>query len=232
VTSASWLGRSSARWICAESKEFYPASWGDDGMIVFSTLNEIHEVPARGGEPKTILQRDPETEVHFHEAYQLPGGRGLLLVVHRDDSHDTIALWGAGKRRNLLTLEGSDLETPTYSPSGHILVREVRERSHDIDVHGRRRQFVGESCDHDSVMRTEREAEDVCKPPISTHQDHVVRHGMIEDRTIRLTSQPAVDDVVGCQTSLLQGAHEGARKILIDEEVSHASLDRADLLFG
>jgi Tol biopolymer transport system component len=112
--------------ICAESKEFYPASWGDDGMIVFSTLNEIHEVSARGGEPKTILQRNPETEVHFHEACQLPGGRGLLLVVHRDDSPDTIALWGAGKRRNLLTLEGSDLVTPTYSPSGHILFTRVR----------------------------------------------------------------------------------------------------------
>jgi len=80
-------------------------------------------------------------------------------------------------------------------------------------------------------MRTEREAEDVRKPQISTHQYHLVRHGMVADRTIGLTSQPAVDDVIGCQTSAAQGGHKGARKILIDEEVSHASLDRANLIF-
>jgi serine/threonine protein kinase len=103
------------------SSEFFSASWGDDGMIVFSTLNEIHEVSARGGEPKMILQKNSETEVHFHEAYQLPGGRGLLLVLHRDNSIDTMTLWAGGERRNLLVLEGSDISSPTYSPTGHIL---------------------------------------------------------------------------------------------------------------
>jgi hypothetical protein len=44
--------------------------------------------------------------------------------------------------------------------------------------------------------------------------------------------EPCGDDVIGCQTSLLQGAHEGAQKILIEKEVSHALLDRANLIFG
>ena len=69
-----------------------------------------------------ILQKNSETEQHFHEVHQLPGGRGVLLVLHRDEAYDTIALWAGGKRRNLLTFEGDDLETPTYSPTGHILV--------------------------------------------------------------------------------------------------------------
>jgi len=107
--------------IVDESSEFYAGSWGEDGKIVFSALNEIREVSARGGESKVILQSNKETEQHFHEAYRLPGGRGLLLILHRDEGYDTIALWAGGERRNLLTLLGSDLEGPTYSPSGHLL---------------------------------------------------------------------------------------------------------------
>ena len=90
--------------ITGEAPPYYPASWGDDEMIVYSTIEEIHEVPARGGEPKSILQKNPETERHFHGVYQLPGGRGLLVVVHHEVNADTITLWADGERRKLLTL--------------------------------------------------------------------------------------------------------------------------------
>ena len=107
--------------ISEESSEAFPASWGDNGMISFSMLDYIRMVPARGGEPETILEKNPETEQHFHGAYQLPGGRALLLVRHRDEGLDTITLWTDGERRDLLTLGESHLGNPTYSPTGHIL---------------------------------------------------------------------------------------------------------------
>ena len=113
--------------ICDEASQFYPASWGDDGMIVFSTLDDIREVAARGGEPKVILKKNLETEAHFHEAYQLPGGRGQLVVRHRDEAYDTITLWAGGKREDVLTIEGGDVRAPTYSPTGHLLFTRVRE---------------------------------------------------------------------------------------------------------
>ena len=76
---------------------------------------------AQAYQAKVILQSNKETEQHFHEAYRLPDGRGLLLILHRDEGYDTIAIWAGGERRNLLTLLGSDLEGPTYSPTGHLL---------------------------------------------------------------------------------------------------------------
>jgi serine/threonine protein kinase len=113
--------------ICDESPQFYGASWGDDGRIVFSTLDDIREVAAQGGEPKVILKKNTEKEQHFHEVYQLPGGRGQLVVRHLDEAYDTIMLWAGGKRVDVLTIEGGDLRAPTYSPTGHLLFTRTRE---------------------------------------------------------------------------------------------------------
>jgi len=109
--------------ICDGAPDIFPGSWGPDGTIVFSKLTEIFEVPARGGEPKVLLERDETQEHHFHEAVWLPDGSGLLLVRHRETGKpaDAITLWSDGRRTDLLTLESTGVADPRYSPSGHIL---------------------------------------------------------------------------------------------------------------
>jgi Tol biopolymer transport system component len=109
--------------ICDGAVDVFSGSWGPDETIAFSNLTEIFEVPARGGEPKVLLEKDGTQEHHFHEVVWLPDGSGLLLVRHREAGKpaDTITLWSDGRRTDLLTLESIGVANPRYSPSGHIL---------------------------------------------------------------------------------------------------------------
>ncbi|HXW05390.1 MAG TPA: protein kinase [Vicinamibacterales bacterium] len=96
-------------------------AWMPDGTIVFTNgSSALMRVPASGGDPVTVVQPGGD-ELHFHHASALPGGRGVLFITHRKPGPDTLELWSDGQRRQLLRLEGSSLETPGYSPSGHIL---------------------------------------------------------------------------------------------------------------
>jgi serine/threonine-protein kinase len=107
--------------ICNRASHWFAGTWRADQTIVFSDLDEMLEVSARGGEPTVIFEPNDETERHFHEVHRLPGGRGLVVVLHREEEVDTIALWADGKRKTLFTLESAHLSYPTYSPTGHIL---------------------------------------------------------------------------------------------------------------
>ena len=99
------------------------ACWGDDETIVISTGGAgLLRVPAGGGTLESLL--DPvEGESDFHEVAALPGGRGWIFTVHRDDAGtDTLALLtGGGERRDLFVFDGVS-GRPVYSPSGHLLV--------------------------------------------------------------------------------------------------------------
>jgi serine/threonine-protein kinase len=97
------------------------ATWQPDGTITFCTGSTgLLDVPAGGGEMLTRL--DPgEGEGDFHFANGLPGDRGVIYVIHREEGMDTIGLSSEGGRRTLVQLPGKHLWNPVYSPTGHIL---------------------------------------------------------------------------------------------------------------
>ncbi len=108
------------------------AAWGVDGTIVFARApasNELRAVSDRGGDPRTVLAPDPETEADFHRPSPLPGGKGIVFLVHRKKiekpgsggGHDTLAVWSPRGRKTVLQLAGENLGRPVYSPTGHIL---------------------------------------------------------------------------------------------------------------
>jgi serine/threonine-protein kinase len=112
--------------LCDLSDGFSPAgggAWGTDGRIVFCHGDgPLLSVSAQGGDPDTVLAPDPETEDDFHQVSALPGGRGVVFVVHlKGGAYDRIDVLAGGKRRNVVAHEGLNLTFPQYSPSGHIL---------------------------------------------------------------------------------------------------------------
>ncbi|MCH6547224.1 MAG: PD40 domain-containing protein, partial [Gemmatimonadetes bacterium] len=59
-------------------------SWGEGGRIVFTAgQGAIYEVSDRGGTASLLLGPEPEIEQDLHDPQLLPGGRGILFVVHR-----------------------------------------------------------------------------------------------------------------------------------------------------
>jgi eukaryotic-like serine/threonine-protein kinase len=97
-------------------------AWTTDGAVVFTTGSSgLLRVSAAGGDPIAVVDPAGPDELHFHHASGLPDSRGILFVTHRKSHPDTIELWADGQRRQLLRIEGSTLERPVYSPTGHIL---------------------------------------------------------------------------------------------------------------
>ncbi len=113
--------------LCELEDGFSPAAggaWGDNGRIVYCTGNAgLLEVSAQGGDPVPILEPEAEIEVDFHNVSRLPDDRGHLYVVHRKEGYDTIELLVNGERRQIIRVEEQELDTPAYSPSGHIIYR-------------------------------------------------------------------------------------------------------------
>jgi Tol biopolymer transport system component len=100
-------------------------AWSDDGLIVAAGSDRVglFAIPAKGGEGRDIAPLDRAKEADYHEVSALPGGRGFLLVVHRQEGLDTLCVLAKGERRVLLQLPGESLRSPVYSPAGHILYR-------------------------------------------------------------------------------------------------------------
>ena len=100
------------------------ACWTTDGRIVYSRGNTgLFEVRAEGGEPRVLLEPDRESgDGHFHGCSLLPGGRGLVFVVHPTSAPaNTIGLLADGRSRSVLSLPGETVADPAWSPSGHIV---------------------------------------------------------------------------------------------------------------
>ena len=99
--------------------------WLADDTIVFASSavgSGLVAVPARGGEFRDYYKRDPKVEVDFHRPSVLPDGRSLVFVVHRTDTGaDTLGVLANGVRKDVLRIENEFLDSPTYSPSGHLL---------------------------------------------------------------------------------------------------------------
>jgi Tol biopolymer transport system component len=101
--------------------------WTEDGRIIFAPSaagSELLVVPVEGGEFIRLIERDSKTESDFHKPSALPDNKGILFVVdHFDGGPDEIDVLAGNVRKTVLRLKGAQLESPVYSPTGHILYR-------------------------------------------------------------------------------------------------------------
>jgi Tol biopolymer transport system component len=98
--------------------------WGEDGRIVFSLGSTgLFQVPAVGGDARDFVAL-AEGEADFHEPHLLPGGRGVVFVVHPEDAGPNLLVVQSGEQRTELldTGEGS-VQRPVWDDSGHLLFR-------------------------------------------------------------------------------------------------------------
>jgi Tol biopolymer transport system component/predicted Ser/Thr protein kinase len=97
-------------------------AWLADDRIVLRGRFDLESVPANGGNFSTFVAKKDSSIVDFHEPSALPGGKELVVVVHTPEAVDTIGLVTLdGSLKTLLHIPGSNLSTPRYSNSGHIL---------------------------------------------------------------------------------------------------------------
>ena len=113
--------------LCSVPDGFYGGTWSPDGeSIVFSSrapkFAGLFEVPARGGQPSPLLERNEEADkgsanVLPHFLPPEAGARALLVTVGVQGETDVVV-------KNLKTGESLVLAggaRATYSPSGHII---------------------------------------------------------------------------------------------------------------
>ena len=100
--------------------------WTEDGRIMFtpsSAGTEIFVVSTEGGEFSKLIERTPN-ESDFHKPSLLPQNKGILFIVdHFEGGPDQIDVLAGKTRKTVLQIKGSALDSPVYSPTGHILYR-------------------------------------------------------------------------------------------------------------
>lgn len=117
--------------LVAERRAQILTTWSDEGYFETCDVREgsFIRIPARGGEPRTVLQKN-EDEVHFHPGSSLPGGKGYLFVPHpKDDDARTICVATADGQRHDLYESDQSLYHPMYSHTGHIVFWQAAEPS-------------------------------------------------------------------------------------------------------
>jgi Tol biopolymer transport system component len=99
--------------------------WLADDTLIFAPSaggTGLFSVPAAGGEFSMSLAPETKVEGDFHRPSLLPDGRSLMFAVdHISAGTDTIGVLANGTRKNVLTIKGEVLDSPVYSPTGHIL---------------------------------------------------------------------------------------------------------------
>jgi eukaryotic-like serine/threonine-protein kinase len=98
-------------------------AWRADGKIVFSrsvSSSGLLELSQDGGEARSVAALQTG-DVDFHEPALLPDDNGQLLVVHRTEGPDTIAVIRDQTRKEILRLPGEYLSFPQYASTGHIV---------------------------------------------------------------------------------------------------------------
>ncbi len=97
-------------------------AWLTGDRIVFcSGWDQLFEVSANGGDPRSIHSIDSETESDFHNVSPLPDGRGVLYMVHTKTGRDTLAVFDGGGQKVVFQADGHETHRPVYAPTGHIL---------------------------------------------------------------------------------------------------------------
>jgi Tol biopolymer transport system component len=94
------------------------ASWGRDGVIVFSAGGELFRVAATGGEPQQLGKRT-EGETARTSPHFLPDGRYLYFsqTVRPENRGIFVASLASADGKRILPSDGAAV----YSPSGHLL---------------------------------------------------------------------------------------------------------------
>jgi eukaryotic-like serine/threonine-protein kinase len=94
--------------------------WGEDGTITVSIAGSLPplRVPASGGDAVPMDGVLTKDMYDLHGLDPLPGG-GILAVVHREKAPNAIGILKDGRLRLVHT--AADLDSPSYSPSGHIV---------------------------------------------------------------------------------------------------------------
>jgi Tol biopolymer transport system component len=111
--------------LCDVDNDYRGASWGDNGMIVYSpnTNSGLWIVPDTGGTPEELTALDETANERSHRwPYMLPGSKAVLFTSQvRGDSFNNTLIelydFETGKRA-VLHRGGS---SPSYTPSGHIV---------------------------------------------------------------------------------------------------------------
>lgn len=109
--------------LCRIEGDLVGASWGIDDTIVFATTDRttgLLRVPAGGGDPTLLTERDAKTEVDHVLPFVLPGGRAVLftIVPHGqvvDSSQIAVLDFTTGERK-ILIRGGSHAEYVGPSP--------------------------------------------------------------------------------------------------------------------
>jgi serine/threonine-protein kinase len=99
----------------------FGGSWGDDGVILFSTAGDLWRVPASGGSPERVLQHR-EDEFSLKLPHMLPGGKTVLFTRQRsafrwDDAQIVARSLVSGEQKVVL----DDAVDARYVSSGHIV---------------------------------------------------------------------------------------------------------------
>lgn len=101
------------------------ASWGDDGAIVFATIDRttgLLRVASGGGEPEVLTKPDASRGELDHMLPEvLPGSRSVLFTVAptSPDKRPSIAVLDLATREQKMLVEGGS--NPHYLASGHLL---------------------------------------------------------------------------------------------------------------
>jgi serine/threonine-protein kinase len=95
-----------------------PATWADNGTILFMDGGKLYRIPEGGGTPEKIAEPDQDKGERFGWVASLPGSRGVLLVVTSNNRFDVDVLSLETRKRERVVEGGS---WPRYLPTGHIL---------------------------------------------------------------------------------------------------------------
>jgi Tol biopolymer transport system component len=123
ITDAPYLGGMSA-------------TWGRDGVIVFSHVGGLHRVSAAGG-PSTVAIRAPDEQSRgdFSSPAFLPDGRRFLYVVekppNKEETQVCVASLDSSDTKCVLTVHSQ----AAYAPPGYLLfVRDTVLRAQRFDA--------------------------------------------------------------------------------------------------
>ena len=101
-------------------------AWLPDGRIIYGAGDmddefALMQVSSLGGESTVYLPADPEKMIDFHDVVAVPDSNAVIFVRHKRNLSYSIEVYD-GERTALIADEvGSTLESPVYSPSGHVL---------------------------------------------------------------------------------------------------------------
>jgi Tol biopolymer transport system component len=96
-------------------------AWMADDRIVYRGLKDLMAVPASGGDPVTFVSTADSALVDFHEPEALPGGQGLIVVVHTPAGVHTIGVVSQdGTLEMVFTDPEATLGDAVYSTTGHV----------------------------------------------------------------------------------------------------------------